>query len=133
MKTRHEMLMEDPEYRKLYAIEGLVADAAELVASLMKEQNLTKADLARRLGKSRAWVTQVLSGRANMTMRTFAELVYALGAQVTLSARPPVRMPGRATAVGLERLRNGLRGHDLTASWSSQPAAQQRTGSTETR
>jgi len=133
MKTRHEMLMEDPGYRKLYAIEGLVADAAELVASLMKEQNLTKADLARRLGKSRAWVTQVLSGRANMTMRTFAELVYALGAQVTLSARPPVRMPGRATAVGLERLRNGLRGHDLTASWSSQPAAQQRTGSTETR
>lgn len=98
MKTRHEMLMEDPEYRRLYAIEGLVADAAELVARLMKEQNLTKADLARRLGKSRAWITQLLSGRANMTIRTFAEVVHALGAEVTLSARAQVAEHTRMAA-----------------------------------
>jgi len=86
MKTRHEVLMEDPEYRRLYAIEGLIADAAELVARLMEEQGVNKAELARRLGKSRAWVTQLLSGKANMTMRTFAEVVHALGAQVKLGA-----------------------------------------------
>ena len=86
MKTRHEILMEDPEYRRLYAIEGLVADAAELVARLMEEQRVNRAELARRLGKSRAWVTQLLSGRANMTIRTFAEVVFALGAAVELNA-----------------------------------------------
>lgn len=88
MKTRHEILMEDPEYRKLYAIEGLVTDAAELVAGLMQEQGMNKAQLARRLGKSRAWVTHLLSGKANMTMRTFAEVVHLLGAQVGLSTQP---------------------------------------------
>jgi len=88
MKTRHEILMEDPEYRRLFAIEGLVTDAAELVARLMEEQGVKKAELARRLGKSRAWVTQLLSGEANMTIRTFAELAYVLGAEVKLRAQP---------------------------------------------
>ena len=44
MKTRHEILMEDPEYRKLYAIEGLVTDAAELVARLKKRREAAAAD-----------------------------------------------------------------------------------------
>jgi len=95
MKTRHEILMEDPEYRKLYAIEGLVADAAELLARLMEEQGVNKAQLARRLGKSRAWVTQLLSGKANMTFRTFAEVVYALGAEVKLGAQPQMAQQDR--------------------------------------
>lgn len=90
MKTRHEILMENPEYRRLYAIEGLVTDAAELVAQLMEQQGVNKAELARRLGKSRAWVTQLLSGKANMTIRTFAAAVYALGAEVKLSAQAQV-------------------------------------------
>ena len=88
MKTRHEILMESPEYRRLYAIEGLVTDAAELVARLMEEQGVTKAELARRLGKSRARITQLLSGKANMTIRTFAELAYVLGAEVDLAVQP---------------------------------------------
>jgi len=88
MKTEHDVLMENPEYRRLYAIEGLVTEAAELVSRLMEEQKISKAELARRLGKSRAWITQVLSGEANMTVRTFAELVYTLGAEVKLDATP---------------------------------------------
>jgi hypothetical protein len=44
--------------------------------------------LARRLKKSRAWVTQLLGGNANMTVRTLAEVVYALDAEVKLHARP---------------------------------------------
>ena len=56
MKTQHARLMEDPEFRRLLVVEALVAEASEVVASLMAEQNLSKADLARRLNKSRAWV-----------------------------------------------------------------------------
>jgi len=84
MKTQHEILMEDPEYRRLYAIEGPVADAAEELARWMQIQGASKADLARRLGKSRAWVTHLLSGKANTTLRTLAEVMYALGARVEL-------------------------------------------------
>jgi len=89
MKTTHATLMEDPEFRKLLSVEALAAEASEVIASLMAQQNLSKADLARRLNKSRAWVTQLLSGRANMTVRTLAEVVYALGAEVEIHAQTP--------------------------------------------
>jgi len=81
--------MEDPEFRRLLSVEALVAEASEVIARLMDEQNISKADLARRMNKSRAWVTQLLSGSANMTVRTLAELAYTLGAEVKLQAQPP--------------------------------------------
>jgi transcriptional regulator with XRE-family HTH domain len=87
-KPQFEHLMESPEFRKLFAIEGLVTEAGELIAKLMQEQGVSRAELARRLGKSRAYITQMLSGSANLTVRTLAEVAYALGAEVKLEAVP---------------------------------------------
>jgi len=87
-KTQFEQLMESPEFRKLYAIEGLVAEAGEFIARLLEEQRVSKAELARRLGKSRAYITQMLSGSTNLTVRTLAEVAYALGVEVKLEAVP---------------------------------------------
>jgi transcriptional regulator with XRE-family HTH domain len=81
--------MEDPEFRRLLAVEALVAESSEVIARLMAEQNVSKADLARRLNKSRAWVTQLLSGRTNMTVRTLADVMYTLDAEVKLQTQPP--------------------------------------------
>lgn len=89
MKTQHEILMQDPEFRRLLALESLVAEGSELIAKLMNERKLSKADLARRLNKSRAWVTQLLNGKSNITIRTLAEVAYALEAEVKLHAQPP--------------------------------------------
>jgi transcriptional regulator with XRE-family HTH domain len=91
MKNQHDAMMEDPELRKLLFVEALVAEASEAIARLMVEQNVSKADLARRLNKSRAWVTQLLGGKANMTIRTLADVVYALDAEITLHAQSPGR------------------------------------------
>lgn len=87
-RTQFERLMESPEFRKLYAIEGLVTEAGELIARLMEEQKVSRAELARRLGRSRAYVTQMLRGTTNLTLRTLAEVAYALGAEVKLKAVP---------------------------------------------
>ena len=67
----------------------------------MAEQKVSKADLARRLNKSRSWVTQLLSGKANMTVRTLAEVVYTLDAEVKLHAQPPSwKMAGKPAGTG---------------------------------
>ena len=100
MNTKYDELMNDPEFRKEMAIESCIAEAAEVIAQLMAEQNLSKSDVANRLGKSRAWVTQLLNGKANMTIRTFAEVVFALGGQATLqtaTSRKPQAPPRRET------------------------------------
>jgi transcriptional regulator with XRE-family HTH domain len=88
MTTKYDELMSDPEFRKMMAVETLVASASEEIARLMNAQKLTKADVARRLGKSRAWVTQLLNGSANMTVRTLAEVTFALGGEVKLQIQP---------------------------------------------
>ena len=101
MKTQHEILMEAPEFRRLLAVEGLVTNSAQLIARLMAEQKVNRAELARRLNKSRAWVTQLLSGKANMTVRTLAEVAYALDAEVKLNAQSPaVKMAWKPGGTG---------------------------------
>jgi transcriptional regulator with XRE-family HTH domain len=110
MRTKHEALMEDPEFQRLLSIEALVAETAEVIAKLMAEKNVSKADLARRLNKSRAWVTQLLSGKANMTVRTLAEVVYALDAEVKIHARPPGwKMAGKPLGAGQNAAINRVR------------------------
>jgi transcriptional regulator with XRE-family HTH domain len=86
-KTQYEILMEDPEFQKELTIESLVLEASGIIAALMAEQGVTKADLARKLSKSPPWITQLLSGNANMTVRTLAEVAHALGAEVKLQTR----------------------------------------------
>ena len=58
MKTHYELLMQDPEFRRGCTIEHFAGGASDLlIARIMHRQNLSKADLARRLNKSRAFVT----------------------------------------------------------------------------
>ncbi len=44
----------------------------------MKARGVTRADLARRLGTSQAYVTKVLGGTTNFTIETMAKLAMAL-------------------------------------------------------
>jgi len=53
---------------------------------LLERKNLKQADLARQLNKTPAFVSQLLNGKANMTVRTLAEVVYALGATVKINS-----------------------------------------------
>jgi len=86
MNTKFDELMLDPEFKKLYAIEGLIADTAQMIADLLERKNLKQADLARLLKKTPAFVSQLLNGKANMTVRTLAEVLYSLGASAEISA-----------------------------------------------
>ena len=57
-------------------------EVAARIAALMSEQKLTQTDLARRAGKSKSYVSRVLSGAVNLTLKTIAEFEAALGADV---------------------------------------------------
>ena len=67
-----------PEYWE----EGAVLDFTEALYTAMEEQGVTRAELARRLGTSQAYITRVLGGRANFTLKTMAKLALALGLQL---------------------------------------------------
>lgn len=67
------------DYERLLAQERLILDATEAIVGLLEEQGVSRQELARRLGKSKGFVSQLLSGERNMTLRTLADLGYALG------------------------------------------------------
>ena len=54
----------------------------------MQEQGITQRELARRLGRSEPWISRVLNGRENTTLKTVAELAWALGLRVRLVPEP---------------------------------------------
>lgn len=70
---------ESPEARRRYEEERLILWTTEAIWTAMDEQGLTRAELAGRLGTSRANVTQLLSGTRNMTLKSLAALAHACG------------------------------------------------------
>ena len=77
--------------------EGAIMAFTEALAIVMDDQRITRTELARRLGTSQAYVTRLLSGNANFTLRTMAKLAYALGMELDVGLRPQ-----RATALPAE-------------------------------
>lgn len=78
---------ESPEYERMLAEEALILDVTEKVWELLESREMNKADLAKALGKSKAYVSQVLSGSRNMTLRTLADVADALGSSVKVVLR----------------------------------------------
>ncbi len=78
-KTLVEKYVEDPIHMRLYQQERAIYEVTELLESLMEEVGVSRSELARRLGKSKGWVTQLLDGEANKTIRTVADAFAVLG------------------------------------------------------
>ncbi len=82
----YQKAIESTHGRRLSRQEQLLFDATELVSRAMEDEGVSRSELARRIGKSKAYVTQVLRGKNNMTLRTLSDLVDALGYAVELGA-----------------------------------------------
>ncbi len=81
-----EWLDQDPDNARLLAEESFILEATESIWEAMENQALTKAKLAEKAGCSRALISQLLSGSRNMTLRTYAQLCFALGLEPKISA-----------------------------------------------
>lgn len=87
----------DPRYDELrsrfekdpkYWVEYLKLAFSEDVGRLMDEQDMNRADLARAMATSRAYVTRLFSGTFNPTLETLVKVALALDAHVALHLHP---------------------------------------------
>ena len=74
--------------RREYEYERRVVYARDDIHEAMERKGLTKADLARALGTSRANITQVFSGARNVTLKTLSDLAWACGVRVRITTEP---------------------------------------------
>ena len=78
------LAQEHPAYWSyLMTLEFIDALVAEMDA-----KGVSGAELARRMGTSRAWVSRVLAGECNLTAATMGKLAFALGMRVTTQIVP---------------------------------------------
>lgn len=61
-----------------YEQERLKLELSEGILQAMQAKGMKQADLARSIGKSRAYVTKILQGTTNFTVETVAALLWAL-------------------------------------------------------
>lgn len=76
----------DPEF----VANGLALALAEDVAGAMVDAKISKAELARRMGVSRSYVTRVLDAPPNLTLMSISKVALALGLTPEIRLeRPP--------------------------------------------
>ncbi len=67
--------------------ERVVVDLAVTISEIMDADGVTRTELAQRLGKSKAWVTKLLRGEQNMTLKTIVTVLWELGYNADVSVR----------------------------------------------
>ena len=65
-------------YERLLCQERLILDVTEQLAGALEDGGVTRAELARRLGRTPGFVSQLLGGGRNLTLRTIADIAAAL-------------------------------------------------------
>lgn len=70
--------MKDPEFRKLFEREMFAEDFLARVEQAMKEQNVSKTELAKRMGCSVPNVSRAMRKTSNMTVATMVDMVLSL-------------------------------------------------------
>lgn len=75
----------DPEFAAIYAEESAMVESAEVIAAALQRSGVTRKELAERLGVSPAEITQRLQGERNITVRTLASTLHALGAELHIT------------------------------------------------
>ena len=72
------------KYEQLLRQERLILDVTEQLAGTLESSGVTRAELARRMGRTPGFVSQLLGGGRNLTLRTIADIAAALSLQPSL-------------------------------------------------
>lgn len=96
---------ESPENARLVAQERLITQVTEAIWKAMEDAEVNKTELASRMGTTKGYISQILSGSRNMTLRTLADICFALDRRADISLSGP--RPGGWISEPVEKLALG--------------------------
>lgn len=86
-RSEVENFVADEDRGRLHQEEYLILQVTERICQLMEDKNVSRTELAARLGTTKGYVTQLLNGQANMTLRKLADVFAALGVAADVQTR----------------------------------------------
>ncbi|MBW3600399.1 MAG: helix-turn-helix transcriptional regulator [Planctomycetes bacterium] len=88
IKSQISEFVKDAHSLRLFEQERIILDVTERICEVMDANNLNRVQLATSLGKSKGYISQLLDGSANMTLRTMSDVFLALGLRACVRTEP---------------------------------------------
>ena len=86
-KTWFEKDFAELEQTLEFRLEYKILEITDEICSVMESKDINRAELARRLGKTKSFVSRILNGNSNFTLRTMLEFADALDEELYVSLR----------------------------------------------
>src|SRR6185295_249425 len=87
--TNYEAFAESSnEDRRLLRQEELILEVTEALSRALEDLEITRSELAARLGKTKGFVSQILGGGRNLTLRTLSDMADAMECFVEVNIAP---------------------------------------------
>lgn len=115
MDTSYDRLTADKEDMRLYQQERAIEAVSSLICRTMDREGISRTGLAELLGVTPGWVTQLLDGERNKTIRSVSDVFTALGHKIEFSAEPIAAAADRISCVSIRG-----RGRAMTRSDTSE-------------
>ena len=78
--------LKDKNFRRLYELERAKVALAQRIAEIREEKHLRQADLAKKLGVSQQFISQIETGQEkNLTLETMIRIARSLGRGLKIS------------------------------------------------
>ena len=87
-KTIVEQFVSSQEGMRSFQQETAIYEITELIEDRLRDMGISRSELAMKLGKTKGWVTQLLDGESNKTIRTVADVFAVLGRSLHFSDVP---------------------------------------------
>ncbi|MGI8739492.1 MAG: helix-turn-helix domain-containing protein [Gammaproteobacteria bacterium] len=87
-ETRYSDFLREARESNEYWTEAAIFDFTNDLALLIKENNMTRTQLAQRIGSSQAYITKVLGGNVNFTLASMTKLAGAFDRVVRVHLAP---------------------------------------------
>lgn len=81
-------LLSEAQKRDSYWVARAISTFTEAIHKLAEQGNISRAELARRLGTSPAYITKIFRGNVNFTVESMVRLARALGGELHLGVTP---------------------------------------------
>lgn len=83
-KKSFQSLLEKAKQRDAYWVAKAIQDFTDGLFRLMEDRGVNKAELARRIDKTPAYVTKVFRGNSNFTIESMVKFAHALDGQLCI-------------------------------------------------
>ena len=60
-------------------------DVTEKFCEILEQENINKSTLAKFMGKTKGYISQLLGGGRNLTLRSMADLAFHLGYEISIA------------------------------------------------